>query len=95
MQKELALRCLLILSNQSDIHIENGIYVAQIVADGPLAGLDIKEGDIITQIDDTKISKMNDLKKYIYNKKPEDIVKLHVQRNEKESTIDVKLAGKT
>ncbi len=79
----------------ANIKIENGIYVAQIVPEGPLATLDIKEGDIITQIDDTPISKMNDLKKYIYNKKPEDIVKLHVQRNEKETILDVKLAGKT
>ncbi len=79
----------------SNLEIENGIYVAQIVENGPLAGLDIKEGDIITQIDDTKLSKMNDLKKYIYNKKPEDMIKLQIQRNGKESTLDVKLAGKT
>lgn len=79
----------------SNIKIENGIYIAQIAQDGPLVGLDIKEGDIITQIDDTKINKMNELKKYIYSKSPGDTVKLYLQRGGKESTIDVKLAGKS
>ncbi len=78
----------------SNLEIENGIYVAQIVPDGPLANLDIKEGDIITQIDDTKISKMNDLKKYIYNKMPNDKVVLYVERNGKQLTLEVTLANK-
>lgn len=79
----------------SNIKIENGIYVAQIASDGPLAGLDIQEGDIITQIDETKLNKMNELKKYIYNKSPNDNVKLKLQRNGKELIIDVKLAAKS
>lgn len=77
------------------IKIENGIYVAQIALDGPLVSLDIKEGDIITQIDDTKINKMNELKKYIYSKLPGDVVKLYIQRAGKTFTIDVKLAGRS
>lgn len=79
----------------SNIKIENGIYVAQIAADGPLAGLDIQEGDIIMQIDEAKLNKMNELKKYIYNKSPGDQVKLKLQRNGRELIIDVKLAMKS
>lgn len=78
----------------SNIKIENGIYVAQIALDGPLNNLDIKEGDIITQIDNIPISKMNELKKYIYQKSPNDEVKLYIQRNGREFSIDVKLAAK-
>ncbi len=78
----------------SNLEIENGIYVAQIVPDGPLNGLDIKEGDIITKIDDTKISKMNDLKKYIYGKMPGDRILLYTERNGKEMTLEVTLANK-
>ncbi len=78
----------------SDLEIENGIYVAQVAPDGPLVNLDVKEGDIITKIDETDISKMNDLKKYIYSKNPKDIVKLHLQRNGKESEVEVELASK-
>lgn len=79
---------------QSNLEIENGVYVAQIAPDGPLINLDIKEGDIITQIDDTKINQMNDLKKYIYHKKPQEVVKLHIQRNKKEFEIEVILSSK-
>lgn len=78
----------------SDLEIENGIYVAQVAPDGPLVNLDVKEGDIITKIDETDISKMNDLKKYIYSKNPKDVVKLYLQRNGKESEVEVELASK-
>lgn len=78
----------------SELEIENGIYVAQVAVDGPLVNLDIKEGDIITKIDDTEISKMNDLKKYIYSKNPKDMVKLYIQRAGKESEVEVELASK-
>ncbi len=78
----------------SELEIENGIYVAQVAVDGPLVNLDIKEGDIITKIDDTEISKMNDLKKYIYSKNPKDMVKLYIQRAGKESEVEVELANK-
>lgn len=78
----------------ANIEIESGIYVAQVALDGPLASLDIKEGDIITKVDNTEISKMNDLKKYIYEKNPEDMIQLFVQRNGKESIVEVKLLAK-
>ena len=78
----------------SELEIENGIYVAQVAPNGPLVNLDVKEGDIITKIDDTQISKMNDLKKYIYSKNPKDVVKLYLQRNGKESEVEVELASK-
>lgn len=78
----------------SELEIENGIYVAQVAPTGPLVNLDVKEGDIITKIDDTQISKMNDLKKYIYSKNPKDVVKLYLQRNGKESEVEVELASK-
>ena len=79
----------------SNIEIESGVYVAQIAVDGPAFGLDIKEGDVITKIDDVKINKMNELKKYIYSKSPNDFVTLHIKRNNREFSIDVKLWGKS
>lgn len=78
----------------SNLKIENGIYVAQVETSGPLAKLDVKEGDIITKIDDTDISKMNDLKKYIYGKSPNDKVKLYIQRNGKELVVEAILSNK-
>lgn len=79
----------------SNIQIESGIYIAQISADGPLLKTDVKVGDIITKIDNTKINKMNELKKYIYNKKPGDTVRLYIKKNEKEIVVDVVLSGRS
>ena len=79
----------------SNIEIDSGIYVAQISLDGPLLKEDVKIGDIITKIDDTEINKMNDLKKYIYNKKPGDLVQLSIQRNGREFMVNVVLSGKS
>ena len=79
----------------SNIEIDSGIYVAQISLDGPLLKEDVKIGDIITKIDDTEINKMNDLKKYIYNKKPGDLVQLYIQRNGREFMVNVVLSGKS
>lgn len=78
----------------SNIEIETGIYVAQIALDGPLLKSDIHEGDIITGIDDIKVNKMNDLKKYIYSKSSGDKVKLYIDRNGKKFDIDVILSSK-
>lgn len=79
---------------ESNINIESGIYIAQISMDGPLSNLDVKVGDIITKIDDVKLNKMNDLKKYIYEKNPNDVVKLYVQRRGRENIVEVKLNSK-
>ena len=79
----------------SNIEIENGIYVAQIAIDGPLLKADIQEGDVITQIDEIKLNKMNELKKYIYSKSPGDKVKLYIDRNGKKFDVIVSLSSRT
>lgn len=78
----------------STLSIESGVYIASILSDGPLFNSGILEGDIITQIDGYQINKMNDLKKYIYSKSPEDTVTLTVKRKAKEFNVDIKLTYK-
>jgi S1-C subfamily serine protease len=78
----------------SSLKFSSGIYVAEISADGPLYNSGLKVGDIITKIDDTEISKMNDLRKYIYTKSPGDSVDLEVTRDGKVFNITVKLGYK-
>ena len=74
----------------SNLKIENGIYVAQVNLDGPANNM-LKEGDIITKIDAVVLNKMNDLRKYIFTKNPGDIVILTVMRNKKEIQMEMKL----
>ena len=51
----------------------------------------LKEGDIITKIDDVELNTMNDLRKYIYTKKPKDEVILSVTREKTQKTIKITL----
>ncbi len=79
---------------EDDINIETGIYIAKVVVDGPLYGNNIQEGDIVWKIDDYELSKMSELKRYIYQKSPGDTVKLYLRRGNNEFNIDVKLSEK-
>lgn len=78
----------------SDLDIQKGIYVAQISLDSPAAKAKLKEGDIITKIDNLELNKMCDLRCYIYTKSPGDEVNLTVYRNKKEVQITIKLGTK-
>lgn len=78
----------------SSIDFDGGVYVAQIVLDGPANGSGLRVGDIITKIDNTSINKMCELRQYIYGKKPGDEVTLYINRNNKEYSLKIKLGRK-
>lgn len=78
----------------SNLKIDKGVYVASVQPDGVLINKDIKIGDIITQIDDVTINKMNDLKKYVYTKSPGDKIKLTITREGRENILEVELGRK-
>lgn len=75
----------------SSIDFDSGIYVAQILADGPSYNSGLKTGDIITKIDETTINKMSELRSYIYTKKAGDEVRVTILRNNREKVISIKL----
>ena len=79
----------------SNLKFNSGIYVAQITKDGPSYNSGLKEGDIITKIDNIEINKMSELRKYIYTKKAGEEVSLTVLRNNREYNIQVILGKKT
>lgn len=82
------------LSSRSSINFEKGIYVAQITKNGPADGTELKEGDIITSIDNVSLNTMNDLRQYIYTKKQNDEVTLQVTRGKISKQIKVVLGKK-
>lgn len=66
---------------------KDGVYIAKVEGNNGL-----KEGDIITQIDNKKVKEDTDVRSYLYaNKKPGDTVNLTVERNGKEQNIKVTL----
>lgn len=77
-----------------NINIKNGVYIEKIYEDGPANNSELKEGDIITKIDDRQISKMSDLQEYIYSKSPNDNINIIINRNGKEKNIKLKLEKK-
>ena len=72
----------------------SGIYIAQIAKDGPAYGKGLKEGDIITKIDNETLNTINDLKKYIYTKKPRDTITLILNNGRTSKEIEVELGKK-
>lgn len=78
----------------SNIDFSNGIYVTQVNLDGSASKAGVKEGDIITKIDNIELNKMSELRKYIYLKSPNDDVNLTILRNNKTVNIIVKLGKK-
>lgn len=77
-----------------DIQLDKGIYVAQIALDSPASKTDLKVGDVIEKIDDLSLTKMCDLRCYIYTKKPGEQVTLTVYRDKKERQIVITLGKK-
>lgn len=75
----------------NNISFNKGIYVSQITKNGPAYKTELKEGDIITSIDGNELNTMNDLREYIYSKKPNDIVSLQVSRGKINKTIMIVL----
>lgn len=78
----------------SSIDFNSGIYVAQIMADGPSYNSGLRTGDIITKIDERIINKMSELRTYIYTKNVGEEVNLTILRNNREKVINIKLGGK-
>lgn len=79
------------LNSNSTTSYEKGIYVDQITKNGPASSSGLKEGDIIKSIDNKTLETMNDLRKYIYTKKPNDEVTLKVVRGKINREIKIKL----
>lgn len=72
----------------------SGIYVVEISPKGPASSSDLRKGDIINSIDGISLSTMNDLKEYIYTKKPNDTVTLSISRGKISKEISIILGKK-
>lgn len=82
------------LDSSYRINFDKGIYVAQITQNGPADNTELKEGDIINKIDGVELSTMNDLRQYIYTKKPNDEVTLSITRGKISKEIKIVLGKK-
>ena len=78
----------------TNVKFEKGIYVAQIAPKGAADGSELEEKDIIVSIDDKELNTMNELREYIYTKKPGDQVTLKIIRKKITKNINITLGKK-
>lgn len=71
------------------ISFGKGIYVQEIVKNGPASNSELKEGDIIVSIDGNELNNMNDLRTYLYSKKPNDMVSLQISRGKINKNLNI------
>lgn len=64
----------------SNVNIQSGIYVIDVVTNGAAAKAGVKANDIIIKIDGKSLNKMTELRSYIYTKKPGDEITLQILR---------------
>lgn len=72
-----------------------GIYVSEILVNGPAYDTELKSGDIITNIDDIELKTINNLREYLYKKEPGDEVVLKILRGKISKNIKIKLGKAT
>jgi len=72
-----------------------GVYVADVVADGPAGQAGVKAGDTVVGINDQQITHFEDLISYLFNNtKPGDTATLHILRGGSETVVDVTIAAR-
>ena len=74
-----------------DLGTVNGIYVAEVSADGAAAEGGLKEGDVITAVDGKKISKFGELQELLTNHRPGDKISVTYLRDKKQRTATLTL----
>lgn len=79
------------LAEERDLPTLEGFYVADVEYSSGAEKAGIRQGDVITQLDNIQISKFSDLSGYISSKRPDDIVNVKVLRNNKELILPVTL----
>lgn len=83
--------------NDVDLGTVDGVYVAKVDESGAGAEAGLSEGDVVTMLDNKKITKMAEMQEYLASKRPGDKVKVTYLHNKKkqEKTVTLKNAQGT
>ncbi|SFR71919.1 S1C family serine protease [Anaeromicropila populeti] len=71
------------------IKVESGVYVAEVLADSPALEGGLKNGDVITEIDDVPIASAIAYSNILRNHEPGDKIKVKVKRTSKKEKPEV------
>lgn len=81
-----------IVASIYNLSVDKGVLLSSVVADGPADKAGLKEGDIITKIDDEEITNVGDFIGIINSSEIGQTVKITYYRGDSEQTTDVTLA---
>tara|TARA_R110002012_G_scaffold187203_1_gene354080 strand:- start:2496 stop:3911 length:1416 start_codon:yes stop_codon:yes gene_type:complete len=79
-------------SEELDVNLTEGFYVGSVEVNSGAEQAGIEKGDIITKIDNVRISKFADLTGYLNTKRPNDVVNVLILRDNSEKTLPVTLS---
>lgn len=74
--------------------LNRGVYISKIVANGPAFSSGLKEGDLICSVDGKVVNTINDLRAFVYGKKPGEEVELEILRGGSKRSVVVVLERK-
>ena len=80
-------------ARQNNLSVNEGAYVGEVVSGSPADEAGIKEGDVVTKVNDEQISSADSLIIALRSYNVGDTVTLTVQRGKNEKKIDVKLGS--
>ena len=79
------------LQQQFGLSLSAGILVVEVIQDTPASKAGIQQGDIITEVDDEKMTHDNDLAVYMRDKNPGEKIDVTIDRNGTTSVMSVTL----
>ena len=81
-------------ARQHDLTVDHGAWITQVVPGSPAEGADLKEGDVILEVDGVSVNPNHSLPDLINAHEPGDRTELLVLSGQREHTVEVELAGR-
>lgn len=72
-------------------NLNKGIYITNVQSGSAAAKAGLQSGDVITHFDDKELQSYKDFLTQLYSKKPNDVVKLTINRNGSTTSVNVTL----
>ncbi|MFN3756006.1 MAG: S1C family serine protease [Flavobacterium sp.] len=81
-------------SKEFNLNVSQGFYVNKVTKNSGAEKAGLKDGDVIVQLDNRKVTSFADLSGYISTKRPNDLIEVTVNRKGKNVVVPVKLSKK-
>lgn len=79
------------VASRNRLPVEYGVFLTDVVPDGPAAQAGLRKGDILTGINDESFDAENPFTNRLFEHQPGEIVSMHVVRDGREMEVEVRL----